>query len=93
MTRFLHKLAEALRAREQYLEDHSTHPAFEIGTEGNYKRDYDNLVTELKDFSSRISDLKAKGEDFDEHFEREISNEHQKLMVKIDTWAKNLEDQ
>ena len=93
MTLFLHKLAEALRSREQYLEDHSTHPAFEVDTKGDYRQDYDDLVAELKDFSSRIDDFKAAGENYDEHFEREISNEHQQLMVKVDSWAKKIEDQ
>lgn len=91
MTSFMHKLAEGLRAREQYLEDHSEHPAFEVEEGDSFKSQYDDLVTECKDFSDRVGKLATAGENYDEHFERKISDEDQKLSIKIDVWKKNIE--
>ncbi len=91
MTSFMHKLAEGLRTREQYLEEHSEHPIFEVEDGNNFKEQYDALVKELKEFSSRIDDLAAAGEDFDEHFKRKIKDENEQLSIRIDAWAKNLE--
>lgn len=88
MSKFMHKLAEALRAREQYLEDHSAHPVFESEKESNFKRDYDILVSELKTFSDLVTKFSGTGEDYDEHFERKINDEHKQLSVKIDAWVK-----
>lgn len=90
MTSFLHRLAEGLRTREQYLEEHSEHPIFEKEDGDKFKREYDDLVNELRDFSSRIKSLTEKGEDYDEHFERKISNENEQISIKIDSWAKGL---
>ncbi len=91
MTSFIHKLAEGLRTREQYLEEHSEHPIFETEEGDLFKEQYDDLVTELREFSTRIGDLAKSGEDFDEHFERKISNENEHLSIKIDAWAKSLD--
>ncbi|VAW01989.1 hypothetical protein MNBD_ALPHA01-1821 [hydrothermal vent metagenome] len=91
MTSFMHKLAEGLRTREQYLEEHSEHPIFETEEGDIFKEQYDDLVTELKEFSNRVGDLAAAGEDFDERFEREISDSNEHLSIKIDAWAKNLD--
>lgn len=91
MTSFMHKLAESLRTREQYLEDHSSHPVFDAEKVSHFKSDYDELVTKVKEFSSRLDKLAASGEDYDEHFERKISDEHERLSVKIDAWAKKIE--
>ncbi len=91
MTSFMHKLAEGLRTREQYLEEHSEHPIFETEEGDIFKEQYDGLVAELKEFSNRIGDLAKSGEDFDEHFEREISDSNEHLSIKIDAWAKNLD--
>jgi len=90
MGQFMHKLAEALRTREKYMEDHSDHPVFETDEGNDFKAEYDDLVSELKDLNGRIDKLIAEGKDYDEHFEREIKDEHQKLTVKIDSWAKNI---
>ncbi|PCI46748.1 MAG: hypothetical protein COB49_08070 [Alphaproteobacteria bacterium] len=91
MSKFMHKLVEALRSREQYLEDHSTHPVFESAEGSDFKQDYENLVSELKEFSGRIKSLAETGEDYDEHFERKINDENEHLSIKIDTWSKSLE--
>jgi len=90
MTTFMHKLAEGLRTREQYLEEHSDHPIFETEEGDLFKRDYDKLIAEIKEFSTRVDQLVAEGKDFDEHFEREISDENQNLFLKIDQWAHGL---
>ncbi len=92
MTSFLHKLAEGLRAREQYLEDHTDHPVFEADRGEDFKDAYDDLLAEVKEFSRRVRDLAEAGEDYDEHFERKISDEHHKLSVKIDSWVKSIKD-
>lgn len=89
MSKFMHKLAEGLRTREQYLEEHNAHPIFDTEAGSRFKTEYDDLIGELKSLSSRIETLVATGENYDEHFEREISDENQKLFVKIDSWAKN----
>lgn len=93
MTNFLHKLAEGLRAREQYLEDHTDHPVFEADRGSEFKDQYDALVAEVKTFTERLEELAAAGKDYDEHFERKISDEHHNLSVKIDSWVKNFKDQ
>jgi len=91
MTEFMHKLAEGLRAREQYLEDHSEHPVFQTEEGDIYKKRYDKLVAEWKEFTGRIDKLAAAGEDYDEHFEQNIQDEQRKLSLKIDAWAKTIE--
>ncbi|SDD64757.1 hypothetical protein [Kordiimonas lacus] len=91
MTTFMHRLVEELRAREQYLEEHSEHPIFDNDESGEYKRDYDKLVAELKAFNDRVVKAQEKGETFDEHFEREIKDEHNHLKVKVESWSKKLD--
>lgn len=91
MTSFLHKLVEELRTREQYLEDHSAHPVFDTDESGAFKQEYDKLKAELDSFNQRVQKASDAGDDFDEHFEREIKGEHQLLSVKIDTWSKKLD--
>ncbi|WP_286831465.1 MULTISPECIES: hypothetical protein [Kordiimonas] len=91
MTTFMHRLVEELRAREQYLEEHSEHPIFDNDESGEYKRDYDKLVAELKAFNDRVVKAQEKGESFDEHFEREIKDEHNHLKVKVESWSKKLD--
>ena len=90
MSQFIHRLAEGLRTREQFLEDHSEHPVFEADGGQDIKSEYNALVSDLKAFSERVSVLEKKGEGFDEHFEREISDELEHLSVKIDTWSKKV---
>ncbi len=91
MSTFMHKLAEGLRTREQYLEDHSEHPVFETDTGQDIKSEYNDLVADLKAFSDRVAALEKEGVDFDEHFERDINKELEHLSVKIDTWSKKIE--
>ncbi|WP_417448932.1 hypothetical protein [Kordiimonas sp.] len=90
MSKYLHKLAEALRSREKLLEDHSEHPAFESESGDELKAEYDNLIEEVQAFSKKLEAARAKGADFDEHYEREINDEHDKISVKIDAWSKKL---
>ncbi len=91
MTSFMHKLAEGLRSREQYLEDHSVHPIFNGEDGDSIKEEYLNLLSELKDFSERVDRLTAIGKEYDEHFIRNIKNEHENLSIRIDAWAKKIE--
>jgi len=91
MSDFMHKLAESLRVREQYLEDHSSHPVFNSREGNSFREDYEALVNEVKDFSDRVQGLAAAGKEYDEHFTRKISDENDHLSVKIDAWAKKLE--
>lgn len=92
MTSFLHKLVEELRTREQYLEDHSAHPVFDTDEGSSFKQEYDKLKAELDDFNARLRKAREAGVEFDEHFEREITGEHQQLSLKIDSWSKKLTD-
>jgi len=91
MSTFMHKLVEELRAREQYLEEHSDNPIFDNDESGEYKRDYDKLVAELKSFNERVEKAQEKGEPFEEHFEREIEDEHNHLKVKVESWSKKFD--
>jgi len=90
MSEFLHKLAEGLRSREKLLEDHSEHPAFDSADGSALKKEYDALLDEVRAFSEKLEKAQDKGSDFDEHFEHEIGDEHNRISVKIDAWAKKL---
>ena len=90
MSKFMHNLAEALRGREKLLEDHSTHPVLETEAGKPLKAEYDELLSEIKAFSEKLEKAQEKGKDIDEHFEREIGDDHNRISVKIDAWAKKL---
>jgi len=87
----MNKLVEGLRTREQFLEDHSDSPVFKSKNGNDIKNEYNDLVSDLKAFSERISALEAEGKSYDEHFEREISDELEQISVKIDAWSKKIE--
>ena len=90
MSEFLHKLAEGLRTREKMMEDHAASSVFDHPQEGGrFKQEYDALMSELQDFRERIEKAKIAKKDFDEHFEREIDENNQKLSVKIDSWHRS----
>jgi hypothetical protein len=91
MSNFLHKLVEELRTREQYLEDHSTHPVFDTDEGDTFRREYDKLKAELDCFNERVQKARDADEDYDEHFEREIKDQHRHLSLKIDTWSKKVQ--
>ena len=80
----------AQRSREKLLEDHSEHPVFDSAEGASLKAEYDELVKEVQAFSRKIEKAQDKGGDFDEHFEREVGDEHNRISVKIDAWAKKL---
>ena len=90
MSEFLHKLAEGLRTREKLMEDHSANPVFDQPQGKPFKVEFNKLKAELDEFRARVEKIEAEQVDFDEHFEREISDAHQKLSIKIDTWQKSL---
>ena len=90
MSEFLHKLAEGLRSREKMMEDHAEHSVFDQPEGDKYQQEYNALMAEIKEFSDKIEKARKAKEDFDEHFEREIEENHQKLSVKVDTWQKTL---
>lgn len=90
MTSFMHKLVEELRTREQYLEEHSANPIFDNDESGEFRREYDKLMAELKDFNARVRAAKERGEDFDKHFEKEIQDEHHEFKVKVESWSRKL---
>lgn len=89
MGKFLHDLMEGLRGREKFLEDKiGTTPA-ESKDDDSFMAEYKSLQDEVDAFKQRIEDLQAKGEDYDEHFERKIKDDHHRLEVRIDSWAKS----
>lgn len=90
MSAFLHKVAEGLRTREKFLEDHDNHPAFneEMGT--TLRQEYQALLAEVYAFNERVKSLHNAKDDFDEHFEKEIEDANDHIAVKIDTWFKKL---
>jgi len=92
MSEFLHKLAEGLRTREKMMEDHAVVSAFDAPEAGEFKKQHAELVDELKSFREKVDKVQASGEDFDEHFEREIGDEKENLFVKIDTWQKSFKE-
>jgi hypothetical protein len=90
MSEFLHKLAEGLRSREKMLEDHAENSAFDLPGGNRFKQEYDALLAEIKDFRTQIEKAKSSEKDYDEHFEREINENDQRLSVKIDSWRKSI---
>lgn len=90
MPSFLHSLAEGLRTREKFLEDHAKNPIFETSEGSKFQSEYEALVAEVQSFGNRVRALQESGNDYDEHFEREISNTNQQISVKIDSWFKKL---
>jgi len=92
MSDFLHKLAEGLRSREKYLEDHDDHPAFNEADGLLFRKEYNALLTELRAFNKKIESLYDAKDDFDDYFEDQIEKAGEKLSAKIDTWFKKLHD-
>tara|TARA_R110002096_G_scaffold234313_1_gene424375 strand:- start:342 stop:626 length:285 start_codon:yes stop_codon:yes gene_type:complete len=90
MSAFLHKVAEGLRTREKFLEDHDNHPAFSEESGKTFRQEYQTLLAELQAFTKRVRSLHNAKEDFDEHFEKEIEDANDLIAVKIDTWYKRL---
>jgi len=90
MSEFLHKLAEGLRSREKMLEDHAETSAFDRPGGDKYQQEYNSLMAEIKEFQKKIDKAQQAKEDFDEHFEREINENNQKLSIKIDAWQKSV---
>ncbi|TNE65865.1 MAG: hypothetical protein EP335_04695 [Alphaproteobacteria bacterium] len=90
MSEFLHRLAEELRVREQYLEDHSSHPAFADDPESHAAREYDRLVAELKAFVAEVDKAREAGKDFAKHFEKDLKEKGRLIQLRIDSWAKTL---
>lgn len=89
MGTFLHNLMEGLRGREKFLEDKLERAPATAKDDDTYMTEYKTLQKDLDEFKKRVSDLQEKGEDYDEHFERKIKDDHRQLEVKIDTWAKS----
>ncbi|WP_374763891.1 hypothetical protein [Yunchengibacter salinarum] len=87
MSDFLHRLAQELRGREQHLEDHNTHPAFEPDRQENLRQQYENLLQELQQLSSRIEAALKEGGQVDEHFEKEIAERGHSLKVEVDAFV------
>ncbi len=90
MSTFLHKVAEGLRAREKFLEDHDNHPAFDQEQGQSFREEYETLLADIRAFDERIKTLHTAKQDFDEHFEKEIKDTNEKISVKIDTWFRKL---
>ena len=90
MTEFLHTLAQELRSREQYLEDHNDHPVFDNDTGERLRRDFEALVARVKDFARVVEEAHMRGDDIDLHFKEKIADESQKIKVEISTWRKTL---
>ncbi len=92
MGNFLHNLMEGLRGREQFLENRVNDLPSNAKDNDAYMKEYKALQSDLDDFKKRVAELQDKGEDYDEHFERKIEDDHRQLEVKIDTWARSWED-
>ncbi|GHF12088.1 hypothetical protein GCM10017044_02480 [Kordiimonas sediminis] len=90
MTDFLHALAEGLRTKEKLLEDHNDHPAFDSPEGASFKQEYDDLLQQVKELNDRIDAARREGKDYDEHFERTINDDTQKISVAIDSWSKKI---
>ena len=91
MATFLHNLMEGLRGREKFLEE-KLGSSTDLAKENDpYLAECKSLQADLDAFKKRLSDLQAKGEDYDEHFERKITDDHRELEVRIDSWAKSWE--
>lgn len=92
MATFLHNLMEGLRGREQFLEDKAEKLSAEAKGDDAYMQEYKTLQEDLSAFKKRVSELQEAGDDYDEHFERKIKDDHRQLEVKIDTWARSWKD-
>lgn len=90
MSEFLHKMAEGLRTREKFLEDHDEHPVFNLDDGKHFRQEYEALLADVRAFGDRIKTLRSAKQDFDEHFEKEIKDANEKIFVEIDTWHKKL---
>jgi len=89
MSDFMHRLAEELRVREKFLEDHSSTPAF-ADSDDDKRLEYDRLINDLRAFMDQITEARDSGKDFDVHFERELKDKAEKMQVRIDAWSKSL---
>lgn len=89
MGTFLHNLMEGLRGREKFLEDKVKDMPVAETSDDAFVTEYKTLQSELDAFKNRLAELQEKGEDYDEHFERKIKDDHRELEVKIDSWAKS----
>ncbi len=89
MATFLHNLMEGLRGREKFLEQKMSDIIAEKKSKDSYVEQYNSLRAELGDFKKKIATFQNSGEDYDEHFERKIKDDHRQLEIKIDTWAKS----
>lgn len=87
MATFLHNLMEGLRGREKFLEQKMSDIIAQKKSKSPYEEQYNSLQKEIDDFKNKIADLQETGRDYDEHFERKIKDDHQRLEVKIDAWA------
>ncbi|MCJ9428788.1 hypothetical protein [Kordiimonas marina] len=90
MSEFLHRLAEELRVREKFMEDHSTTPAFQQGGQES-RLEFDRLLNDLKAFVEQVTKARDSGKDFDVHFEREIKERAEKMQMRIEAWSKTLQ--
>ena len=93
MATFLHNLMEGLRGREKFLEQKMSDVIAQKKSEDPYLVQYESLQSELGAFRKKIANLQGSGEEYDEHFERKIKDDHRQLEVKIDTWAKSFDDE
>lgn len=92
MSSFIHNLKEGLQGREKFLEEKFQSLVGKKKDEKSFTAQYDKLQEDLKSFQKRVSKLEAKGEVFDEKFEREIKDDHRHLDLKIEAWAKSWTD-
>lgn len=85
MGEFLHRLAEELRTREQYLEDHNDHPVFDR-KDHDFRAEYEQLLHRLRSFTKKLEHETAKEGDMDLSFADEIEAEGKKLTVQVEAW-------
>lgn len=90
MGEFLHALAQELRTREQFLEDHNQHPSFELTDHDGWRRDFTALVARIKEFARVIEEVEQQGQDIDLSMREELENENKRISVQVDFWKKRL---
>ncbi len=93
MSTFLHNLMEGLRGREKFLEQKMSDIIAKKKDDEPYSTQYDSLQRELGSFRKKITAFQDSGEEYDEHFERKIKDDHRQLEIKIDAWAKSFSEE
>ena len=91
MSKFLHTLAEELRAREKFLEDHNDHPVFVTEDGETLRQEFEALLARIQDFGHVVDGALKRGDDIDLDFRDSIADHGRKLEVEIHAWRKKFD--